>query len=238
MATVHIEANKEDIAKTVLMPGDPLRAKYLAEKFLTDYRLVNQTRNMLGYTGFYKGKPITVLASGMGMASMGIYCYELFKYYDVESIIRIGTCGSNSADVEILDVIVASESFSLSTYAKLFDGDNETSFIASKELNEKIFNSAKELNINYKTGKIITSDIFDPYVDYDKYMANYPKDNYLASEMESFSLFYIAKKLNKNASCILTVVDSHFDKKVVSSLERQTSLNDMILLALEASIKD
>ncbi len=238
MATIHIGANKEDIAKTVLMPGDPLRAKYIAENFLTEYKLINQTRNMLGYTGFYKGHPITVFASGMGMASMGIYCYELFKYYDVDSIIRIGTCGSNSEDVKILDVIVAEEAFSLSTYANLFDGDKDRSFLASKKLNEKIFNVANELNIVYKSGKIITSDIFDPYVDYEKYMANYPKDNYLASEMEAFSLFYIAKKLDKKATCILTVVDSHFDKRIVSPIERQTSLNDMILLALESTIKE
>ena len=118
MATPHIEARKEDIAKIVLMPGDPLRAKMIAETYLDNYRLVNTVRNIFAYTGIYKGKEVTIFASGMGIPSVGIYSYELFKFYDVDSIIRIGTCGANCEEVKILDVILAESSYSLSTFAK------------------------------------------------------------------------------------------------------------------------
>lgn len=238
MATPHIESKVGDIAKTVIMPGDPLRAKYISEKFLTDVRQINSVRNVFGYTGKYNGKEVTVFASGMGIPSMGIYSYELFKFYGVENIIRIGTCGSNREDVKVLDVILAESSYSLSTFPQLFDGTTDKIMYSDTELNKKIISAAEKNNLNLKKGTIITSDVFNVYVDNNKYMANYPSDlNSLASEMEAFGLFYIAKLLNKKATCLLTVVDSPFDKTVITSEERQTSLNDMIKLALDSCLE-
>ncbi len=239
MPTPHIEAKKEDIAKIVLMPGDPLRAKMIADSYLENYRLVNTVRNILAYTGFYKGKEITIFASGMGIPSIGIYSYELFQFYGVEEIIRIGTCGANRQDVKLLDVILAESASSLSTFAKLFDGTEENTIPSSIELNQKIEQAAKDNHITLKKGMILTSDVFDPYVeDINQYFANYPKEwNTLASEMEAFGLFYMAKKFNKKASCLLTVVDSPYDKKEISSEERQNSLNEMIIIALDSILK-
>lgn len=236
MATAHIESKKEDIAKTVLMPGDPLRAKYIADNFLTDVKLINKVRNMYAYTGKYKGKLVTIFPSGMGMASMGIYAYELFNIYDVSTIIRIGTSGSNNKELELLDVVLATNAYSLSNYPELFDGDKIKLVDASKETNDRIKSSALTNNINVKEGTIITSDIFDPYVDFSKYIKNYPTNmEFLAMEMEAFCLFYLAKKFNKKASCLLTIVDIiGKDEKHVSSADREKSLNDMIKVALDS----
>lgn len=232
--TAHIESSKDDIAKVVLMPGDPLRAKYIAEHFLTDYRLVNSVRNMFAYTGYYKGNKVTVFSSGMGIPSIGIYAYELFKFYDVEKIIRIGTSGTIHKDVKLLDVILATSAYSVSTFPLLFDGDTDKEYESSFELNNLIMEKGHELGVNIKAGKIITSDVFDPYVDGEKFMNNFPNDEFLASEMEAFCLFYLAKKLNRQATSLLTVVDSKYDKRSLSSDEREQSLNDMINLALES----
>ena len=236
MATAHIESKKEDIAKTVLMPGDPLRAKYIADNFLTDVKLINKVRNMYAYTGKYKGKLVTIFPSGMGMASMGIYAYELFNIYDVSTIIRIGTSGSNNKELELLDVVLATNAYSLSNYPELFDGDKIKLVDASKETNDRIKSSALTNNINVKEGTIITSDIFDPSVDFSKYIKNYPTNmEFLAMEMEAFCLFYLAKKFNKKASCLLTIVDIiGKDAKHVSSADREKSLNDMIKVALDS----
>lgn len=231
--TAHIESSKDDIAKVVLMPGDPLRAKYIAEHFLTDYKLVNSVRNMFAYTGYYKGNKVTVFSSGMGIPSIGIYAYELFKFYDVEKVIRIGTSGTIHKDVKLLDVVLGTSAYSVSTFPLLFDGDTDKEYESSMELNNKILEQGKRLGINIKPGKIITSDVFDPYVDGDKFMSNFPNEEFLASEMEAFCLFYLAKKLNKEATSLLTVVDSKYDKRSLSSEEREKSLNDMITLALE-----
>lgn len=238
MPTPHIESNKEDIAKVVLMPGDPLRAKYIATNFLKDYKVVNKVRNMLAYTGYYKDVKVTVFSSGMGIPSMGIYAYELFKFYDVEKIIRIGTCGSNNKDIKLQDVILADSSYSLSTFPQLFDGDKDKEYASSKELNDIIINKAHELNINLHVGKILTSDVFDVYVDKEKFDSNFPKDIFLATEMEAFCLFYLAKKLNKEATALMTVVDSKFDKRSLSSEDREKSLNEMITLALESLLNN
>ncbi len=238
MATPHIEAQKGDIAKTVLMPGDPLRAKMIAETYLDDYRLVNTVRNIFAYTGTYKNKPVTIFASGMGIPSVGIYSYELYHFYDVENIIRIGTCGANKEDIKLLDVILAESSYSLSTFAKLFDKTEDKIMYSSVELNEKIEKTALDGNINLKKGMIITSDVFNVYVDNKTYLSNYPDDLVtLASEMEAFGLFFIAKKLGKKAACLLTVVDSPYDKREISSMDRQNSLNAMIKLALDSTLK-
>lgn len=237
MATPHIESKKEDIAKTVLMPGDPLRAKYIAEKFLSDAKLVNSVRNMYAYTGYYKDKKITVFASGMGIPSIGIYSYELYKFYDVEKIIRIGTSGSFHKDIKLLDVVLSKGSFCKTYFPKLLD-DQEVDYVdASSTLNEKILTCAKENNISCKYGKTITSDVFDLYCDdIDEFRSNFKHDEFLSCEMESFGLFYVAKKLNRQAACLMTVVDSLYDKRSLTSEERETSLNDMIKLALESAI--
>ena len=234
--TPHNEAKKEDIADIVLMPGDPLRAKYIAEKFLEDYKLVNSVRNMYGYTGYYKGKRLTVFASGMGMPSMGIYAYELYKFYDVKSIIRLGSCGAYSPDLNIFDTILVNTSYTEGNFAYGLEGVDCHRVFADKNLNESLTATAKKLGINLISGDVLCSEVFDYYVkDLDALIKRFPKDlNIIGAEMESFALFYIAKYLNKKASCLLTVVDSHYKKQEISANERETSLNTMIKLALES----
>lgn len=233
--TPHIESKKEDIAEVVLMPGDPLRAKYIAEKFLTDYKLVNKVRNMFGYTGYYKGKRVTVFASGMGIPSIGIYSYELYKFYDVKKIIRIGTSGSFNKNIKVLDVVLSEGAYSKTYFPKLLDG-NTVDFIKSSEsLNEKIKTVADNKNIPLKIGKTITSDVFDLYSSsLDEFRSNFPDDDFLSAEMEAFGLFYIAQKFNREAACLMTVVDSFYDEKSLTSEEREKSLDQMITLALDA----
>ena len=233
--TPHIESKKEDIAEVVLMPGDPLRAKYIAEKFLTDYKLVNRVRNMFGYTGYYKGKRVTVFASGMGIPSIGIYSYELYKFYDVKKIIRIGTSGSFNKNIKVLDVVLSEGAYSKTYFPKLLDG-NTVDFIKSSEsLNEKIKTVADNKNIPLKIGKTITSDVFDLYSSsLDEFRSNFPDDDFLSAEMEAFGLFYIAQKFNREAACLMTVVDSFYDEKSLTSEEREKSLDQMITLALDA----
>lgn len=235
--TPHIESKIEDIAEVVLMPGDPLRAKYIAENFLTDCKLVNKVRNMFGYTGYYKGNKVTVFASGMGIPSIGIYSYELYKFYDVKKIIRIGTSGSFNKNIKVLDVVLSEGAYSKTYFPKLLDG-NEVDFVCSSEsLNENIKKTASSKNIPLKTGKTITSDVFDLYSSsLDEFRSNFPDDDFLAAEMEAFGLFYVAKKLNKEATCLMTVVDSFYDEKSLTSEEREQSLNQMITLALDAAV--
>lgn len=237
MATAHIESKKEDIAELVLMPGDPLRAKYIAETFLTDYKLINTVRNMFGYTGNYKGKRITVFASGMGIPSIGIYAYELYKFYDVKKIIRIGTCGSFHPQVKLRDVILSEGAFCKSYFDQLLGGNDVDYVESDSDLNDKILNVAKSGDNLVRYGKTITSDVFDLYADnMELFRSNFPDDNFLAVEMEAFGLFYLAKKLGKQAACLLTVVDSLYDKGSLSSEEREQSLNSMITLALDSII--
>ena len=237
MATPHIESKLEDIAEVVLMPGDPLRAKYIAENFLTDYKLINTVRNMFGYTGYYKGKRVTVFASGMGVPSIGIYSYELYKFYHVEKIIRIGTSGSFHKDVKLLDVVLSTGAYCKSYFDQLLDNQDINYIEASHNLNDKIKKVADDTHIPLKIGKTITSDVFDLYTDSeDVFRTNFPGDDYLAVEMEAFGLFYIAKKLGREASCLMTVVDSFYDKRSLSSEERETSLNQMIELALDTAV--
>ena len=237
MATPHIESNLEDIAEVVLMPGDPLRAKYIAEEFLTDYKLINTVRNMYGYTGYYKGKRVTVFASGMGVPSIGIYSYELYKFYHVEKIIRIGTSGSFHKDVKLLDVVLSTGAYCKSYFDQLLDNQDINYVEASHNLNDKIKKVAEDAHIPLKVGKTITSDVFDLYADSeDVFRTNFPGDDYLSVEMEAFGLFYVAKKLGREASCLMTVVDSFYDKRSLSSEERERSLNQMIELALDTAV--
>ena len=238
MATPHIESKLEDIAPIVLMPGDPLRAKYIADNFLDNVKQVNSVRNMLAYTGFYKGQRVTVFASGMGIPSIGIYSYELYHFYNVEKIIRIGTCGSFHPDIKVLDVILSKGAFCKTYFNKLLDGGEEDYIEASPSLNQLIEETAKRDGKNLKVGKTITSDVFDVYCD-DKelFRSNFPKDDFLSVEMEAFGLFYVAKKLGKEAACLMTVVDSLFDKRSLTSEDRQNSLNEMITIALDSIIE-
>lgn len=232
--TPHISANKEDIAKTVLMPGDPLRAKFIAETYLDNYKLVNSVRNILGYTGLYKGKQITVFASGMGMPSMGIYCYELYKFFDVENIIRIGTSGSFHEDIEILDIVLSTSCYTEGNFAYNFSNERCDLVESSDILNQQLIETAKELHISIKQGKTFCGECFDPYLEHgEELIKRLPKD-ILAAEMEAFALFYVAKKLHKKASCIMTISDNIKHKKNITSQQRQKSLTTMIELALEA----
>ena len=239
MSTPHNEANKGDIAKTVVMPGDPLRAKYIAENFMENSKLVNEVRGMYAYTGTYKGKELTVMAHGMGMPSVGIYTYELFKFYDVENIIRIGSCGGYKPELKLFDIILSENVFSESNYALTLNNDNCHTVSSNDELNSIIKNTAKESNINIVSGNTVCTDCFDVYMtDVNKFLNRIPDNfNPVAAEMEAFALFYNAKLLNKKASCLMSVVDSKFIKDIATPEERQTGLNNMIKLALDSAIK-
>ena len=237
--SIHCNAKKEDIKSVVLMPGDPLRAKYIAENFLENARLVNTVRNMLAYTGSYKGKEITVFSSGMGMPSMGIYCYELYKFYDVDTIIRIGSCGSYNKDIKPLDTILVENSYTESNFAFSWNGKDCHIAYPSEETNKTIEAVAKENNLPFVKGSTLCGDCFDRYLeDLNSLINRFPKDlNIIGAEMEAFSLFYLAKCLNKKAACLLTVVDSLYSTEELSSKERETSLNTMIKIALESALK-
>lgn len=239
MSTPHNEANKGDFAKTVIMPGDPLRAKYIVENFFDDYKLVNQIRGMYAYTGTYNGKQLSVMAHGMGMPSVGIYSYELYKFYDVENIIRIGSCGSYKPELKLFDIILSENVFSESNYALTLN--NEICHITSSnnDLNSIIESTAKENNINLTKGNTVCTDCFDVYMtDVNQFLERIPNDfNPISAEMEAFALFYNAKLLNKKASCLMSVVDSKFITDVATAEERETGLNNMIKLALDSAIK-
>lgn len=239
MSTPHNEANIGDIAKTVVMPGDPLRAKYIAENFLDNYKLVNQVRGMYAYTGTYKGKEITVMAHGMGMPSVGIYTYELFRIYGVENIIRIGSCGGYKPELKLFDIILTENVFSESNYALTLNNDNCHIVSSNSDLNSIIEDTAKDSNINVVLGNTVCTDCFDVYMtDVNKFLERVPDNfNPVAAEMEAFALFYNAKLLNKKASCLMSVVDSKFIKDIATPEERQTGLNTMIKLALDSAIK-
>ncbi len=235
--TPHNEAKKEDISNIVIMTGDPMRSKYIAENYLENYKLVNSVRAMYAYTGFYKGKRITIMPHGMGIPSMGIYCYELFKFYDVDSIIRIGSCGAYDPNLNLFDIILSENCFSEGNYALSFNNEDCHIVNSNAELNNVIMHTAQNLGTSIIKGNTVCSDVFDPYIDYKKLLARVPKDfNPISAEMESFALFYIAKFFNKKASCIMSVSDVIGSNKVATSEERTTGLNKMIELALEACL--
>ena len=236
--SIHCNAKKEDITKTVLMPGDPLRAKYIAENFLENARLVNTVRNMLAYTGTYKGKEITVFSHGMGMASIGIYCYELYKFYDVENIIRIGSCGGYIKELDLFDVVLADDVYTEGNYALTFNNEDCHLCSSNKELNSIIKQVADISDIKVTEGNTVCTDAVDFYMTNPKKFFNrIPKNiNPIAAEMEAFALFYNAKVLNKKAACLMTVVDSQFISKQATPEEREQGLTKMIKIALEAGI--
>lgn len=232
--TPHNEAKINEIAKTVLMPGDPLRAKMIAEEYLEDYKLVNSVRNMYAYTGTYKGTLVTVMASGMGIPSIGIYSYELYDKYNVENIIRIGSAGAYTDKLNLYDTILVCDSYSESTYGKLLDNYQDNTVEPSFELNKKIEEAAKKLNKKLIKGKTHSSDCFYGSADIRDL---YENKNCICVEMESFGLFLNAKKLKKRAACLLTVSDNLITKEETSAKERQNAFKDMIEIALE-SVKD
>lgn len=236
-ATPHIEVTEEGkIAKTVLMPGDPLRAKFIAETFLENVEQFNSVRGMLGFTGTYKGHKVSVMGSGMGMPSIGIYSYELFSVYGVDRIIRIGSAGSYDASCNVYDVVVAKDAFSHSNYAHLQNGETRDHLEATKELTETILATAKEQNINVHYGTIHSSDVFYG-TDENLWKRLNQEEGCLCVEMESFALFHNANHLGKSAACILTISDSFVTHEVTSSHERQVAFANMMKLALETAIK-
>ena len=235
MATPHNTAEKGQIAKTVLMPGDPLRAKFIAETFLENPVQFNSVRNMFGYTGTYKGKTISVMGSGMGMPSIGIYSYELYNLYDVENIIRIGSAGAYSADLKIYDVVLATSAYSESTYAKTQSGYEGDHIEPSSELNDRIRKAAAELNIPLHESCIHSSDVFYRQGGQEYIQDLVEKHGCKAVEMESFALFANAKVLGKKAACLLTISDSFVTDEETTAEERQLSFTNMMKIALEAA---
>jgi purine-nucleoside phosphorylase len=233
MPTPHIEVNEHGIiAETVLMPGDPLRAKFIADTFLTDATQFNNVRNMFGYTGYYKGKKVSVMGSGMGMPSIGIYSYELYEFYNVESIIRIGSAGSYDPNYKLYDVVIAKDAWSESSYAKTQSG-LETSVIApSAELNASLLATANRIGIEVKSARIHSSDVFyrqrfEDFIDINR------EHGCACVEMEAFALFANAQVLNKKAACVLTISDSLVTHEATTSEERQNAFTKMMELVLE-----
>ncbi|MBQ0036055.1 MAG: purine-nucleoside phosphorylase [Firmicutes bacterium] len=235
MSTPHNQAEMGDIAKTVLMPGDPLRAKFIAETFLENPVQFNSVRNIFGYTGTYNGKKLSVMASGMGIPSIGIYSHELFTQYGVECIIRIGSAGAYYKDLKIYDVVLATGAYSDSTYAVVQSDDHEKIQYPSKELNDNIIEAAKKLNIEIHPGLVHSSDAFYSEAGAaEKYIQIAKEAGVVCAEMESFGLFHNAKVLGKKAACLLTISDNLETKEETTHEERRVALINMIKIALEA----
>ena len=232
--STHIESNKEDIAKIVLMPGDPKRCEYIARKYLSNTKIVNNVRGMTAYTGDYKSKRITLFPSGMGIPSMGIYSYELFKEYDVDSIIRIGTMGSYT-DLKLKDIILVTNSVTNSNYGRVLCNYQNNYIDGSNVLNTLIENTALEKNIKINKGNIYSSDVF--YEQNNDFKDKVTKYSVLGVEMESFALFMNAKLLNKKAAAMLMVSDSFLFTDNLSSIEREQGLDNLIFLSLETCLK-
>ena len=234
---IHIEKSA-DVAPLVLMPGDPLRAKYIAENFLENAKLVTNIRNMSGYTGTYKGTKVTVMAHGMGMPSASIYVFELIHFFHVKKIIRIGTCGAVSEKAEVGDVILTKNIYSETNFAYTYDNYVGNVVDASVSLNKIILETAKELNMDIHYGMTTSMDVYGPYIDYDRVLNRIPSEyEILGEEMEAFGVCHVANTMNVEATTLMTVADSKFSKTVLTPEDRQTKLNDMIKLGLESIIK-
>ena len=238
MATPHIAAEKGDFAKVVLMPGDPLRAQLIAEKFLKNAKKVTDVRNMYGFTGEYEGKRISVMSSGMGMPSMGIYSHELYTEYGVESIIRIGTAGTYSEDIKVKDIVLADSVYSESSFNKVLCGDDTDVLFPNENLNHIIEESAKEIGKQIHKGRVYSTDVF--YADVKGKDWTYFKNEKkcVCCEMESFGLFAVANHLNKKAACLITISDSFVTGEATSSEERQNAFTGMMEVALKAATKE
>ncbi|MCQ2468251.1 MAG: purine-nucleoside phosphorylase [Ruminococcus sp.] len=234
MPTPHNNAKKGDIAKTVLMPGDPLRAKFIAENYLEDAVCYNEVRGMLGFTGKYKGVTVSVQGSGMGVPSMGIYSWELFNEYDVENIIRIGTAGAIADNVQLRDIVIAMSTSTNSAYASQYRLPGTYAPTASWKLLSNAADAAKAKGSTFHVGNILTSDTF--YDDADS-LAEWRKMGVLAIEMETAALYMNAARAAKNALCILTVSDCPLKGESTSAEERQTSFREMMEIALETAVR-
>nr|WP_314080909.1 purine-nucleoside phosphorylase [uncultured Leptotrichia sp.] len=234
MATPHIGANKGDIAQTILLPGDPLRAKYIAETFLENAVQYNNVRGMLGFTGTYKGKKISVQGTGMGVPSIGIYLHELISEFGVKNLIRVGTAGSYQKDVNIRDVVLAMSASTDSAINRLRFNGADYAPTANAEMLFKAYEIAKQKGLNVKAGNVFTSDTF--YGDDPNAWKKWAKFGVLCVEMETAQLYTTAAKLGANALTILTISDSFITHEVTSAEERQTTFNDMIKVALETAI--
>lgn len=231
MTTAHNQAKKGQIAETILLPGDPLRAKFIAENFLEDVVEFNSVRNMLGYTGKYKGKEVSVMGTGMGMPSMGIYSYELIHFYGVKNLIRVGSCGSYQDDVKIHDIILAQGACTNSNFASQYELPGTFSAIASFELLEKAKKIADDKNYKVRVGNILSSDIF--YNDHPEVWKKWADIGVLGVEMESYALYANAAKAGVNALTILTVSDSLVSQEATTPKERETTFTKMMEIALE-----
>ena len=230
--TPHIGLSEQGvIAETILLPGDPLRAKFIADTFLSDVVEFNTVRNMFGYTGTYKGKKISVMGTGMGMPSIGIYSFELIHFYGVKNLIRIGSCGSYQEDVKVYDVIIGMGACTNSNYASQYNLPGTYAPIASYELLSKAMNVASEKGIDVKVGNILSSDIF--YNDTPDSWSKWAKMGVMAVEMEAAALYMNAAAAGVNALCILTVSDSLVTHEATTAEERQTSFTKMMEIALE-----
>ena len=231
--TPHNEAKLGDFAKTVLMPGDPLRAQFIAENFLEDAKMVNNVRGIHGYTGTYKGKPVSVMASGMGMPSMAIYSYELFNFYDVDNIIRVGTAGVINPSLKVRDVVFGQGACTNSNFEKQFNLPGTYAPICSFELLEKAVNAAKDMGIDPIVGNLYSSDIF---YDDAQSLKDWQKIGVLATEMEAAALYMNAARAGKNALAICTISDNPFTGEVTTPEERQNTFTTMMKIALEVAI--
>lgn len=231
MATPHNAAKEGDIAKTVLMPGDPLRAKYIAEKYLEDVTCFNTVRNMFGYTGTYKGKKISVMGGGMGMPSIGIYSYELYAFYGVEQIIRIGSAGGISDNVHLRDLVIGMGASTNSNFAHQYKLPGTFAPIADFGLLRKAVEVAESKNVPVAVGNILSSDTF--YTDDDTANDQWKKMQILCVEMEAAALYMNAARAGKKALCMLTISDHLYTGEALSAEERQTTFHDMMEVALE-----
>ena len=234
LPTPHIAATEKDaFAKTVLMPGDPLRAKYIAENFLENAVLVNNTRGVQGYTGYYNGKRVSVMASGMGMPSIGIYSYELFNFYDVETIIRVGSAGAISPELHLRDVVIGLGACTNSNYAMQFNLPGTFAPVADYDILKKAVDAAEKLGISAKIGNVFSSDtVYDDASS----LADWQKMGVLAVEMEAAALYMNAARSGKKALCICTISDCPLTGgEECTALEREQTFNKMIEIALEAA---
>ena len=230
--TPHSGAGKGEIAHTILLPGDPLRAKYIADNFLTDVTQFNATRNMLGFTGQYKGRPVSVMGTGMGCPSMGIYSYELIHFYGCKNLIRIGTAGAMRPEVKVRDIVFGMGACTTSNYVKQFRLPGDYSCVCSYELLSRAVKAAEDRGLSYHVGNILSSDMFyDP--DIPAVGTSWDRMGVLAVEMESAALYSNAAYGGANALCILTISDSLITGEATTAQERQTSFTSMMEVALE-----
>lgn len=232
--TPHIAAKEGDFASTVLMPGDPKRSAYIARTFLSDCTPVNDVRGVQGYTGTFEGKRVSVMASGMGMPSMGIYSHELFNFYGVEAIIRVGSAGAISPALKVRDVVLGQAACTDSAYAAAFSPGGSFAPIADFELLSRAYETAKQIGLNVTVGNLLSSDVF--YTEDDVSLRKWQKMGVLAVEMESAALYTNALRSGKKALCICTVSDCPLGSGSLSASERETSFNDMCILALKTAI--